>query len=161
MGRTPDSRALDLPLLLRGASAPIGNIRVKEAWTEEQKRLVGQPIQGVTVEEILDRGPSFRDMLGRFALIASGSSGAQGEWPKILMTRSVDGLYYPDSVVADEQAEEHIIVKMSRAKSPEDRLILYSELPYLEIAARFGLRVGKPLSYSTDTLVIRALGRRQ
>jgi hypothetical protein len=39
LGLDADSKALDLPLLMRGAGAPIGNIRVKEAWTAEQERL--------------------------------------------------------------------------------------------------------------------------
>jgi serine/threonine-protein kinase HipA len=140
---------------MRGAGAPIGNIRVKEAWTAEQERLAGQHVQGVTEEEIFARGPAFRDMVGRF-----GSSGVQGEWPKILLTRAVDGLYYPDSAVADEQAEAHIIVKMSRAKFPKDGLILWSEYSYQNVARVFGLRVGPPLQCGNDTLIIPRFDRR-
>jgi serine/threonine-protein kinase HipA len=159
IGLSPESKALDLPLLLRAASAPIGNLRVKEAWTAEQERIAGLHIQGVTEREILERSAPFRELVGRFALIASGSSGVQGEWPKLLLTRAKDGLYYPDSVVTDEQAEAHIIVKMSRAKFSEDRLILWSEASYHHVAHRLGLRVGAPLHYSNDTLIIPRFDR--
>lgn len=159
LGSDPDGRALDLPLLLRGASAPIGHIRVKEAWIAEQERIAGQHIQGVTEGEIIERSPAFRDMLDRFSLLASGSSGVQGEWPKILLTRAVDGLFYPDSMVADQQAREHIIVKMSRARFAEDRLILSSEASYLQVAAECGLRVGRSLFYGADTLIVPRFDR--
>lgn len=159
LGLDADRRASDFPLLLRGASVPIGNVRVKEAWAAEQERLRGQGVAGVTTEEIFARSEAFRDMAGRFALLASGSSGIQGEWPKLLLTRAGDGLWYPDSVVADEQARAHIIVKMSRARFAEDRLILGAEAPYLEVAREFGLRVGAPLAYQDDTLLVPRFDR--
>jgi serine/threonine-protein kinase HipA len=154
-----ESRVLDYPLLLRSAGAPIGNIRVKEAWLAEQERIQGLLIKGVTTEDIFAGSESFRDMADRFALLASGSSGAQGEWPKILLTRAPDGLWYPDSVIADDQAQDHIIVKMSRAKYSEDILILEAEAPYLEVAREFGLRVGRPLTYQHGKLLIPRFDR--
>lgn len=160
IGLTSDSRALDLPLLLRAASSPIGNIRIKEAWVAEQERITGLQIQGITEQEVLERSAAFREMMGRFYLIASGSSGVQGEWPKILLTRAKDGLHYPDSILADEQVEAHFIVKMSRARFSEDRLILWSEVSYHNIARRLGLRVGPPLQYSNDTLIIPRFDRK-
>ncbi|WP_395453963.1 type II toxin-antitoxin system HipA family toxin (plasmid) [Azospirillum melinis] len=155
----PDDEGFAFPLLLRGAGSPIGNIRVKQAYEAERERLSGETVAGVTLDEVFDRSPAFQDMAGRFALIASGSSGVQGEWPKLLLTRKDDGLWYPDSLVGDDEARDHVIVKMSRAKGPEDRLILACEAPYLEIARGFGLRVGHPLIHRGDTLSIPRFDR--
>lgn len=159
MGFDPDDEGFAFPLLLRGAGCPIGNVRVKEAYEAERERLSGETVAGVTLDEVFDRSPAFQDMAGRFALIASGSSGVQGEWPKLLLTRKDDGLWYPDSLVGDDEARDHIIVKMSRAKGPEDRLILACEALYLEIARGFGLRVGRPLTHRGDTLAIPRFDR--
>ncbi|BAI76792.1 hipA domain protein (plasmid) [Azospirillum sp. B510] len=155
----PDDEGFALPLLLRGAGNPVGNVRIKQAYEAEQERLSGETVAGVTLDEVFDRSPAFQDMAGRFALIASGSSGVQGEWPKLLLTRKGDGLWYPDSLVGDDEARDHIIVKMSRAKGPEDRLILACEAPYLEIARGFGLRVGRPMIHRGDTLAIPRFDR--
>ncbi|WP_455176108.1 type II toxin-antitoxin system HipA family toxin [Azospirillum largimobile] len=159
MGFDPDAESFAFPLLLRGAGSPIGNVRIKQAYEAERERLSGEMVAGVTLDEVFDRSPAFQDMAGRFALIASGSSGVQGEWPKLLLTRKDDGLWYPDSLVGDGEARDHIIVKMSRAKGPEDRLILACEAPYLEIARGFGLRAGRPLIHRGDTLAIPRFDR--
>lgn len=158
-GLDSDNKALDYPLLLRSAGSPIGSLRVKEAWLAEQERTQGKQIRGVTTEDIFSGSEAFRDMADRFALLASGSSGAQGEWPKILLTLATDDLWYPDSVVSDEHAKDHMIVKMSRGKFAEDILILESEAPYLEVAREFGLRVGKPLTYRKGKLLIPRFDR--
>lgn len=159
LGYDAEDDALALPLLLAGAGSPIGNIRVKEAWEAEQVRLQRHHIEGVTTEEIFERGPRFRELAEVFALVASGSSGVQGEWPKILLTCATDGLWYPDSVVEDARAVEHVIVKMSRARFAEDRVILAAEAPYLEVARELGLRVGRPLTHRGDTLLIPRFDR--
>ena len=111
-----DSPEVEVPLLLRAAGAPIGNIRIKEAWEQEQERIDGAECPGVTDTQILELDDTFLDIVDRFALQASGSSGVQGEWPKVLMTKARrDGLWYPDPLVPDENADEHAIVKMTRS----------------------------------------------
>lgn len=155
----PDAPAVELPLLLRAAGSPIGNLRVREAWETEQERLKGHSFRGLETEEILRRSDRFLDAADRFALIASGSSGVQGEWPKVLLTKAADGLWYPDPLVSDDDARDHAIVKLSRARSGADLLILAAEAPYLEVAREFGLRVGRPLTYADHVLVIPRFDR--
>ncbi|MBF0373601.1 MAG: type II toxin-antitoxin system HipA family toxin [Alphaproteobacteria bacterium] len=161
---SPDPPTVDHPLLLRGAGGPIGNLRVREAWEGEQARVAAEvarngPCPGVTLDAILARADPFPWVAERFALVASGSSGVQGEWPKILMTQAADGLWYPDSVVPDADARAHVIVKLSRGKQREDAVILESEAPYLEVARAFGLRVAKPLIHAPHVLVIPRFDR--
>lgn len=84
------------------------------------------------------------EVADRFGMLASGSSGLQGEWPKISMTLANDGLYYPDSFVADDEAERHVIVKLVRSNEPVDLVILEGEALYSRIAQEIGLNVSEP-----------------
>ncbi len=95
-------------------------------------------------------------------MLASGSSGLQGEWPKVSMTQATDGLYYPDSVVSDDEAVRHVIVKLVRSNEPVDRLILEGEALYSRIAQEIGLNVSEPSIYAEGVLIIpRFDGRRE
>jgi serine/threonine-protein kinase HipA len=155
----PDARDVELPLLLLGGGCPIGNLRIKEAWQEERKRLADQTFKGLTTDEVLGRSDRFGDVVDRFALLASGSSGVQGDWPKVLLTRANDGLWYPDPLVEDDAARAHTIVKLLRDREPAYSAILAAEAPYLEVARAFDLRVGKALTHAEGILVIPRFDR--
>jgi serine/threonine-protein kinase HipA len=160
LGLTEISRASDLPLLLRSATGGIGNIRIKEAADGEKQRLNGVKRQGVTEAEILERSDRFIEVADHFGMLASGSSGLQGEWPKVSMTLANDGLYYPDSFVTDDEAVRHVIVKLVRSNEPTDRLILEGEAHYSRIAQKIGLNVSEPSIYAEGVLVIPRFDRK-
>lgn len=159
LGLAEGSRASDLPLLLRSATGGIGNIRIKEAADAEAERLCVVERQGVTEAEILERSDRFMEVADRFGMLASGSSGLQGEWPKVSMTQSNDGLYYPDSFVTDEEAVRHVIVKLVRSNEPVDRLILEGEALYSRIAQEIGLNIYEPSTYAEGVLIIPRFDR--
>ncbi len=161
LGLSESSRASDLPLLLRSATGGIGNIRIKEAADAEQKRLSGIERLGVTEAEILQRSDRFMEVADRFGMLASGSSGLQGEWPKVSMTQASDGLYYPDSFVTDDEAMRHVIVKLVRSNDPADRLILEGEALYSRIAQAIGLNVREPSTYAEGVLIIPRFDRKK
>ncbi|WP_429818307.1 type II toxin-antitoxin system HipA family toxin [Ensifer sp. B1-9] len=161
LGLAETSRASDLPLLLRSATGGIGNIRIKEAADAETGRLRNVQRQGVTEAEILDRSERFMEVADRFGMLASGSSGLQGEWPKVSMTQANDGLYYPDSFVTDDEAVRHVIVKLVRSNEPVDRLILEGEALYSRIALEMGLDVSEPSTYAEGVLIIPRFDRRK
>ncbi len=161
LGLTEGSRASDLPLLLRSATGGIGNIRIKEAAEAETERLRGVERQGVTEAEILERSDRFMEVADRFGMLASGSSGLQGEWPKVSMTQATDGLYYPDSFVSDDEAVRHVIVKLVRSNEPVDRLILEGEALYSRIAQEIGLNVSEPSTYAEGVLIIPRFDRKK
>ncbi|MGK9086239.1 HipA domain-containing protein [Brucella intermedia] len=161
LGLAEGSRASDLPLLLRSATGGIGNIRIKEAADAEAERLRGVKRQGVTEAEILERSDRFMEVADRFGMLASGSSGLQGEWPKVSMTQAEDGLYYPDSFVTDEEAVRHVIVKLVRSNEPVDRLILEGEGLYSRIAQEIGLGVSEPSTYAEGVLIIPRFDRKK
>lgn len=160
LGMRADDPAAEFQLLLRAGGAPIGNLRIKEAWESEQRRLAGVVCPPLTDRDIETRSERLIEVVSRFALLASGSSGVQGEWPKALMTRSIkDGCWYPDPFVETGDGAEHVILKMQRSQEREDRLIIESEAPYLDLAASFGLNVAAPLRYASAILAIPRFDR--
>jgi serine/threonine-protein kinase HipA len=155
----PDARSSDVKLLLHGAGSPVGNMRIKEARTQELLRVAAMPRNGLSMEDILDRTDRFLSVSDTSVLLASGSSGLQGNWPKIAMTRAADGNWYPDSTVEDADAHEHIIVKLTRSNEALDETILRSEAAYSAIAAEFGLRVHEKSQYGAGVLVVPRFDR--
>jgi len=161
MGINPDLETSDLPLLLRAGGAPIGNMRVREAWEQEHQRVVQAGDLGqLTIADIFERNERFHEVTEVFgAVAASGSSGVQGAWPKILLTQSADGFWYPDSIVPDQDARDHAIVKWVGDTYEETRLIIAAEAPYLEVARWFGLRCARPLQHRNGTLMMPRFDR--
>ena len=143
--------AADWALLCAGAGNPIGNIRVKEAHEWVTAR-TGKTTRGFTMEEIASRAGDFNEYLAQNGLFLAGSSGIQGEWPKMLLTRAHDGLFYLDHTLADEQAQQHYIVKFGRGSDQALANILRLEAPYMQLARGLGLDV-----YADLTLRERAL----
>jgi serine/threonine-protein kinase HipA len=147
----------DWRLLLVGAGNPVGHLRVKEAaaWLAEQDG----PTRGFTDAEVAARGDAFSEYLATHGLFVAGSSGVQGEWPKLLLTRARDGLLYLDHTVPDEQASEHFIVKFGRGADRDLAAILAHEAPYMALAKRLGLRVHGPLTLKGRALFIPRFDR--
>lgn len=157
-----DGDADDLDLLLRAGGSPIGNVRVKQAAEAETGR-IAEAIHsgrfGFTPEQIARHDDGFLEMAMDFGAAISGSSGVQGAWPKVLMTKSRDGLWYPDPLVPDDQAVLHVIIKWAGNTHQSSMHILDAEAPYLELARIFGLRVGRPLERAGNVLIIPRFDR--
>ncbi|WP_417070048.1 type II toxin-antitoxin system HipA family toxin [Niveibacterium terrae] len=167
-GREELLRRLDLPeasaeaadwrLLLAGAGNPIGNLRIKEAasWLADRQ---GE-LRGFSDEEVAERSDDFTEHLAAHGLFIAGSSGIQGEWPKLLMTRADDGLLYLDHSLPDQRAREHFIVKFGRGGNERLALILRHEAVYMDLARMLGLRVHAPLRLRQRALFIPRFDRR-
>ncbi|KML58174.1 phosphatidylinositol kinase [Burkholderia cepacia] len=147
----------DWPLLLAGAGNSIGNLRVKEAaqWLAERRG----PLQGFTDDEIATRGDAFSEFLAAHGFFVAGSSGVQGEWPKLLLTRADDGLLYLDHTLPDERAIAHYIVKFGRGTNERLAQILRHEAAYMALAQFLGLRVHAPLTLRGRSLFIPRFDR--
>jgi serine/threonine-protein kinase HipA len=150
--------AADWALLCAGAGNPIGNIRIKEAhdWVGLRS---GGALRGFTREEVASRAGDFNEYLAQHGLFLAGSSGIQGEWPKILLTRARDGLFYLDHTLPDEQAEAHFIVKFGRGADQRLADILRLEAPYMQLAKGLGLDVHGDLSLHQRALFIPRFDR--
>jgi serine/threonine-protein kinase HipA len=152
------TEAAEWQLLLAGAGNPIGHLRIKEAaqWLAGQTSLV----RGFSDDEVAWRSDNFIEYLSTHGLFVAGSSGVQGEWPKILLTRARDGLLYLDHTVPDNEAVEHFIVKFGRGSNERLAQILAHEAAYMAIARHLGLRVFAPLSLRERALFIPRFDRR-
>lgn len=154
--------AADWALLCAGAGNPIGNIRIKEAhaWVAARsgQHLEAKP-RGFTMAEIAARAGDFNEYLAQHGLFLAGSSGIQGEWPKILLTRAHDGLFYLDHSLPDELAAAHFIVKFGRGRDIALANILRLEAPYMQLAKRLGLHVHADLSLRERALFIPRFDR--
>lgn len=160
LGLRAEVPAAELPILLEAAGAPVGNLRVLEAADRERARLARQPCPGLDDRDLAERSERLVDIIDRFCPQWASGATAQGAWPKALLTRGGDGLWYPDPLVADQDATEHVIVKLLKTSSEADRRILEAEAPYLEVARAFGLQVARPLLWSgTGSLVIPRFDR--
>lgn len=147
----------DWPLLLAGAGNPIGHLRIKEAAQWLAANAGAQ--RGFTDEEVAQRGDAFSEYLASYGLFVAGSSGVQGEWPKVLLTRAKDGLLYLDHTLPDVQAVQHYIVKFGRGTDRQLASILRHEAPYMDLAQRLGLRVHAPLVLRDRALFIPRFDR--
>lgn len=150
--------AADWGLLRAGAGNPIGNVRVKEAHEWVAAR-AGNQAHGFTMEEVAARAADFNEYLAQHGLFLAGSSGIQGQWPKILLTRAHDGLFYLDHTLPDDQAEQHFIVKFGRGNDESLANILRLEAPYMRLAKGLGLRVHADLTLCGRALFIPRFDR--
>ncbi|MDD2545125.1 MAG: HipA domain-containing protein [Burkholderiaceae bacterium] len=148
----------DWRLLLSGAGNPIGHLRVKEA--AEFLALETGPRKGFSDAEVAARSENFAEHLASHGLFVAGSSGVQGEWPKILLTRAKDGLLYLDHTLPDTEALAHYLIKFGRGPNPQLAQILALEAPYMALASLLGLRVHAPLTLRERALFIPRFDRR-
>jgi serine/threonine-protein kinase HipA len=148
----------DWPLLRAGAGNPIGNMRVKEtyAWLAERTR---NDKRGFAMEEVARRAENFSEYLAQNGLFVAGSSGVQGEWPKILLTQGHDGLFYLDHALPDDEAQSHYLVKFGRGPNQALADILRLEAPYMRLARDLGLRVHADLQWRERALFIPRFDR--
>lgn len=153
-----DGPAADWALLCAGAGNPIGNVRIKEAhdWVAER---AGNALHGFTMEEVASRAGDFNEYLAQHGLFIAGSSGIQGEWPKILLTRADDALFYLDHTLPDQRAREHFIVKFGRGENAALANILRLEAPYMRLAKGLGLNVHADLVSCDRALFIPRFDR--
>lgn len=153
-----DGAPADWELLVKGAGNPPGNIRVAEASIPP-----GDPHPGFTREEIIEKAPDFIEYAEAKGAVVAGATDVQGDAPKFLLVRDRNRRWHPDGAVEDRAVLDCWLVKFPRGKTDADRAVLRNEAPYLEVARRFGLRVGAPLHFADNSLFIprfdRAAGR--
>ena len=148
----------DWPLLRAGAGNPIGNLRIKEAWDWLAEGQAG-PARGFRFDEVAGRHEDFVEHLAGHGLFVAGSSGVQGEWPKILLTEADDGLLYLDHTLEDDRARRHWLVKFQRGTDRDLEAILRAEGLYMALARDLGLRVHGALEMHGRTLFIPRFDR--
>ena len=150
----------DWALLKAGAGNPIGNLRVKEAYEWLQGQFPVQQNHGFSLDQVVERQENFIESLASYGLFIAGSSGIQGEWPKLLLTQGHDDLFYLDHTLTDHQVKQHWLVKFSRGSDQNLDKILMHEALYMKIAQYLGLRVHQELELHGKTLFIPRFDRK-
>jgi serine/threonine-protein kinase HipA len=162
--RLADGDGIELALLMAGAFNPIGCLRLTSAVAfyrsfvdrEDTGRGWGS---GVELEDIVNHSEGFLHQLSLHALLASGTTGAQGAAPKFLLTQDREGLWFPDMALDDAQAAQHWLVKLPRGRKDEDRLVLRNEAAYLRVAQACGLRLHAAPELHNEMLFVRRFDR--
>ncbi len=142
-------------LLNVGAACPPGNMRIQEAV---QPELIDKH-NGFDKSEIIGRKDDFIEYARAHGAPVAGSTGAQGDAPKYLLTRDHQGKWHADGALSDAHAQKHYLVKYPRGNTEKDKLILYYEALYHEMARTLGLRVHDALQWVDDTLFIPRFDR--
>lgn len=150
----------DWALLKAGAGNPIGNLRVKEAYEWLQGQFPVQQNHGFSLDQVVERQEKFIESLASYGLFIAGSSGIQGEWPKLLLTQGHDDLFYLDHTLTDHQVKQHWLVKFSRGNDQNLDKILMHEALYMKIAQYLGLRIHQELELHGKTLFIPRFDRK-
>ena len=151
-------RSADWALLQQGAGNPIGHLRIREAH-ERLARRPPPPAGGFSFDEVALRSDDFIELLAANGLFVAGSSGVQGEWPKILLTEDRQGRLHLDHALPDAQAHRHWLVKFGRGQDPQLARILELEAPYMHLARLLGARVHGPLQLQGRALFIPRFDR--
>jgi len=150
----------DWALLKAGAGNPIGNLRIKEAYEWLQGQFPVQQNHGFSLDQVVERQENFIESLASYGLFIAGSSGIQGEWPKLLLTQGHDDLFYLDHTLTDDQVKQHWLVKFSRGSDQNLDKILMHEALYMKVAQYLGLRVHQELELHGKTLFIPRFDRK-
>lgn len=145
----------DWQLLIAGATNPPGNLRIKQA--AEQLERAHHP--GFEKSEIIERKETFIEYARGRGAPVSGSTGAQGDAPKFLLTLDHLNRWHADGALPDAQAKKHYIVKFPRGHLSSDRAVLRNEAAYYKVAKHAGLRVHEIPEFINNTLFVSRFDR--
>lgn len=149
-----DGVEADWELLRNGAGNPPGNIRIAGA------AIPPSPTHpGFSRDEIVEKNADFIEYAEERGAVVAGATDVQGDAPKFLLVRDRNLRWHPDGALPDDEVHDFWIVKFPRGRTDADRAVLRNESPYLEVARRFGLRVGSPLERIGDALFIPRFDR--
>ncbi len=146
----------DWQLLIQGAGNPPGNLRIKQA----AELLDHYQHPGFDKSEIIKRAEMFIEYARGHGAPVFGSTGAQGDAPKFLLTLDYNNHWHADGVLPDSQALNHFIVKFPRGHLDSDKAVLRNEAAYYRVAKIVGLRVHALPEYINNTLFIPRFDRK-
>ncbi|MBK8452672.1 MAG: HipA domain-containing protein [Thiofilum sp.] len=151
-----DGASADWSLLCQGAGNPIGNLRIREAVKILDSNT---PHLGFSYDEVLSRGDAFIEYAYQHGAPIAGSSGAQGDAPKFLLTQDKNQRWHGDGTLPDDQCSKYWLVKFPRSNRLDDVRVLRNEAAYYAVAQWFGVRTGQALELAQDALFIPRFDR--
>lgn len=159
LGLNPILASTEVPLLAYAGGAPIGNLRIREAFENEARPARVTGIDGLPVDDILGRSDRLLALLTSLPGLHPSAVNLQGEWPKAMITRGNDGLYYPSGLLPDGEVADEFVLKMERAGRSRDGLILELEAVYSKMAGDAGLCVHRSSIHGKGVLLIPRFDR--
>lgn len=130
--KLPDTDNMLLPLLLKGACNPIGNLRIDSAvdfYQATKEEGAGGDVaalleggDGFSVDDIVGKAQAIRENLT--AMLAAGTTGVQGVAPKFLLAQNTEGRWFADLALPDYLACAHWLMKLPRGSTTADGVVL-------------------------------------
>ncbi len=150
---------MDWRLLVRGAGAPPGHLRIAEAVPSPP---ADHFRMGFLRRDIVEQQEAFLDYAEERGASVAGASSVQGEAPKYLLVEDTGGLFHAEGALPDDKARKFWLVKFPRGRRADERneKILRNEAAYLEVAREFGIRTGEPLMYEDGALFVPRFDRK-
>lgn len=135
-----DENQQNYELLKYGAIAPIGHLRIKDAYENIPKN---DKIDYYTIKDVNHRNADFLEYCCEQGTIISGATGAGGDAPKILIrlnpNHQKDKCVWIDNQQLGNTTDEYYLVKYPRGKkTPIDCDILRAEYCYYQELSRMG-----------------------
>lgn len=153
-----DSSQFDWHLLLHGAGAPPGNLRIAEAVLPPPPDhfKIGFPRR-----DIIEQRENFLDYAEERGAHVAGATSVQGEAPKYLLVQDHNGMFHAEGSLPDKLCAKFWVVKFPRGRrsDPLNEKVLRNEAHYLEVARDFGLRAGDRLEYEDRVLFVPRFDR--
>jgi serine/threonine-protein kinase HipA len=115
--------------------------------------------EGFERVEVIDRGADFIEYAFERGAPVAGSTGAQGEAPKFLLSEDHAGRWHAEGALGDAQIARHWLVKFPRGRHESDLAILEEEARYMELARQAGLRANAPLLHQDGCLFVPRFDR--
>jgi len=153
-----DGPQMDWHLLVKGAGAPPGDLRITEA-------IASPPPDhfkiGFPRSDIIEQRERFLDYAEERGAHVAGASSVQGEAPKYLLAQDHTGLFHAEGALPDERISKFLLVKLPRGHRADKQnlKVLRNETAYLEVARSFGVRTGAPLIYEEGVLFVPRFDR--
>lgn len=152
-----DGATADWSLLLNGGGNPIGNLRIREAGIHLTEADTEHP--GFTYSDVIERQDDFIEYAWQHGAPVAGSSGAQGDAPKFLLTQDQQQRWHGDGALPDAACLKHWLIKFPKSSRRADLRVLRNEAAYYEVARWFGVRTGEALRLENDALFIPRFDR--
>lgn len=153
-----DGPQIEWHLLVKGAGNPPGNLRIAEAVLEPppEQFKIGFPRQ-----DVIEHQEDFIEYAEERGAYVAGASSVQGEAPKYLLAEDHKGMFHAEGALLDDKIKQYWLVKFPRGRRTEERnhQVLRNEASYLEVARKFGARVGAPLIYEGGALFVPRFDR--
>jgi serine/threonine-protein kinase HipA len=153
----PNNPNADWPLLLKGGGNPPGNIRIAQAAPVPAHEKIHE---GFDFEDVFSKAEYFIEYAKQNNAPVAGSSGAQGDAPKFLLTQDKHGKFHADGALPDHLADKHWLVKFPRGKNQSDRDILCNENAYYKVARAVGLHVCPKMTFEPNALFMPRFDRK-